>query len=368
MKVVAKEDLMKRLEDIRLASEDCKTLAEVTEITGFSNFIINSLFKKFPEEAKEIRAKLEKNKGISKSRSKSRHKNTHQNTDTSVKGDVIPEAESQVEAEEEKKTNITAIFAKTDTAKSAESKVVMIDTSICHVENLFELLEEYVQNGYVLGVTDIVLDELDKLAKRNTNNEHSKLALTLLNIIMQNLASFKLFEAKEEKSHDDLIISTCDTNHTKLLTADKVMFIKASLKGISAKYVLSTNEFVQKKFKFNLSKKAPKNNLHPLANAKIREEKLIFLNNRKNQFVKIFSKTGEEKNGTEVSLEVGDRIFISTEKEDFITFADYEVYFSDKNLFYVHFHCRSYKSDAIVNVPDFKYKKFIEQARKQLIK
>lgn len=125
MKVVAKEDLMKRLEDIRLASEDCKTLAEVTEITGFSNFIINSLFKKFPEEAKEIRAKLEENKGKSKSRSKSRHKNSHQNADTSVKGDVIPEAESQVEAEEEKKTNITAISAKTDTAKSAESKVVM---------------------------------------------------------------------------------------------------------------------------------------------------------------------------------------------------------------------------------------------------
>lgn len=56
----------KRLEEVKLASEDCKTIEEIVGITDYSRYIIKQLFEKFPEEAKGIQANLAKNNSKTK--------------------------------------------------------------------------------------------------------------------------------------------------------------------------------------------------------------------------------------------------------------------------------------------------------------
>ena len=63
---ISQEEWNKRLEEVKLASEDCKTIEEIVGITDYSRYIIKQLFEKFPEEAKEIQANLAKNNGKTK--------------------------------------------------------------------------------------------------------------------------------------------------------------------------------------------------------------------------------------------------------------------------------------------------------------
>ena len=77
---------------------------------------------------------------------------------------------------------------------------------------------------------------------------------------------------------------------------------------------------------------------------------------------------GEEKQGERITLEVGDHIFICTAKEDCITFADYEAYDITQNSFRMRYNKRLYHFETEVDVAVPEYKKFIEQARKTLIK
>ena len=406
---ISHEEWNKRLEEVKLASEDCKTIEELVGITDYSRYIIKQLFEKFPDEAKEIQANLAKNNGKTKKKKRRKPNNKRRLTkileasetckslvelskitgfsDYIIKNTLskFPDEEAKVRENLAKNKgkqntkckaeNIEGIYSDLDAKK--EKKVVMLDTSVCNANDMLHFLERYVQQGHTLGITDIVLDELDNL--QNTECKSKKAACKLLHIIKDNIPAFKLFELKSEEqqsSNDELLIKACKKENTILLTSDKVMFIKASLKGIKSEYILhQDNEESQGELKFNntsvnsVKRVVNKKNIHGLCDAIVTNGKLIFFdNNRENQLNKVFSRTGEEKQGAEIVLEVGDHIFISSAKEDYITFADYEVYTTSENIFYMRYSCRSYITDAIVNVNNLEYKKFIEQARKTLIK
>ncbi len=401
---ISPEKWNKRLEEVKLASEDCRTIEELIEITDYSRYIIKQLFKKFPEEAKEIQDNLEKNNDKTKKKKSRKINNKTRLTKileasktcksfvelskiTGFSDFIIRNILAKFPDEEAiVRENLAKNKGKQKTKCKAENideldakkeeKVIMLDTSVCNVKDMLHFLEKYVQQGYTLGITDIVLDELDNLQKSECKSK--KAACKLLHIIKDNISSFKLFELKseeEQNSNDELLIKACKKENTILLTLDKVMHIKASLKGIKSECVLyKDDEELQEELKFNSTnvnaeKKPNKKNLERLCDATVTNGKLIFLrNNRKSQFNKVFSRTGEEKQGTEIVLEVGDHIFICSAKEDYITFADYEVYTTSENIFYMRYNCRSYITDVIVNVNNPKYKKFIEQARKALIK
>lgn len=72
---ISQEEWNKRLEEVKLASEDCKTISEIVQITDYNRNSIKTLFKKFPEEAKEIQDNLNKNKAVKAKKKKSRKPN-----------------------------------------------------------------------------------------------------------------------------------------------------------------------------------------------------------------------------------------------------------------------------------------------------
>ena len=404
---ISQEEWNKRLEEVKLASEDCKTIEEIVGITDYSRYIIKQLFEKFPEEAKEIQANLAKNNGKTKKKKRRKPNNKRRLTkileasetcksfaelskatgfsDFIIKNTLskFPDEEAMVRENLDKNRPSQATTAKVEKNISASKNdnnfsIAMLDTSVYGLDNIFEILEEYAREGKILGITDVVLEELANLQK--TMDTKGKCACNFLYIIMDNLSAFQLFEVKhnmlERETIDEAIIrATLDLGKKALLlTSDKEMYIKAALKGVKAKYLLSSKKR-ENKFEFNLEETREKSKEHRKIKAKTfidaHEEngKLFFIRKkRKTQLVKIFSKSGEEKYGDKIELEIGDHVFICTKREDYIRFLDYEVYFLKEDGFLERYSTKSYNCDVTVNVENHDYKKVIEQARKTLIK
>lgn len=319
MKKISKEEWRKRITELLKASEICRTISEVIKMTGYSRNVIQFTLKQFEDEANEFYENLKNNK-------KQKDKNK-------------------------------------------KDKIIMLDTSICEIDHFFNVLEEYIQKGYIIGITDILLDELDYLQK-----SQNKSACKMLHIILNNITFFKLFEEKsleEQNSPDERIMRCSKREGTDLLTSDKMFCIKSKLKGINARYIgQNDNEKDIPNLFFNVKKenieKIKKNKLAYIPNAHFKNNFLVYSKGTgKKQYNKIFTKDFQEKQGNEIALEIGDHVFRATEKEDFIMFMHYEICDNTSNYCsYIRFKYNSYKCDTIINVNDERYKSFIKEARK----
>lgn len=405
---ISQEEWNKRLEEVKLASEDCKTIEELVGITDYSRYIIKQLFEKFPDEAKEIQANLAKNNGKTKKKKRRKPNNKRRLTkileasetckslvelskitgfsDYIIKNTLskFPDEEAKVRENLAKNKSSQTTTSKVEKSISTSQNdnnfsIVMLDTSVNNIENIFQILEEYVQNGKILGITDVALEELTNV--QNSNSSSSKQnACEFLHIIKDNITSFKLFEVKysmkDKETVDDAIIeATLNLKEDALLlTSDKEMYIKTILKGGKSRLLLNY-ERKAKKFKcipkkiVTREKEIKKKNAVKFFDSQEKDGKLMYISKkRKNQIIKIFSRNGEEKQGNEIELEIGDHVFICTAKKDYVTFADYEVYNLKEDGFLQRYNRRSYNCDAVVNIEFPEYKAFIEQARKTLIK
>ncbi len=405
---ISQEEWNKRLEEVKLASEDCKTIEEIVGITDYSRYIIKQLFEKFPEEAKEIQDNLAKNNSKTKKKKRRKPNNKRRLTKileasetckslielskiTGFSDYVIKNTLSKFPDEEAKVRENLAKNKSTQTTTSKVEKfistsqndndysIVMLDTSVNNLDNIFEILEEYARDGKILGITDVVLEKLATL-QSSSNIITKSSTCNLLHIIKDNIPSFKLFEVKykmkEKETIDEAVINATLglKGEALLLTSDKEMYIKAALKGARVKLLLNTSG-QEKRYEFDLGKNEEKSEGNKKKNASIfidaHEEngKLLFKRKkRKTQIVKIFSRYGEEKQGDKIELEIGDHIFICTKRKDYISFLDYEVYLLKEDGFLRKYSTKAYNCDAIVNVENHDYKKFIEQARTTLIK
>ena len=286
---ISNEEWRKRLEDVILASQDCKTVTEIAEITDYSLFIIQSVLRKFPKEAVIIRNNMRGNSKLKKHRNTNK-KNGQQNKEKInkilkasetcksfaeiskktgfsyfvIKSNLakFPEEEKAINEilsrnkgkDVKPKTNGKKEIKKETTKKAQDNKIeeqsiVMLDTSIVEIPRIFDILKEYVEEKNILGVTDVMLEETAKLQK--IQDTTGKRAVNMLYIIMDNIDFFKLYEVKHKmrkgETIDEAIINCAiNTKGALLLTADKEMYIKAILKGGKARY-LGRNENTQRK-------------------------------------------------------------------------------------------------------------------------
>lgn len=402
---ISQEEWNKRLEEVKLASEDCKTIEEIVGITDYSRYIIKQLFEKFPEEAKKIQDNLAKNNSKTKKKKRRKPNNKRRLTkileasetcrslvelskitgfsDYIIKNTLskFPDEEAKVREnlaknKSSKITTCNSSNSKHTSKKDNEFSIVMLDTSVSLGSDIFHILENYIHDGKILGITDVALEELATIQKYG--DDEGRCACDFLLFIMDKISAFQLFEVKHsmidrETADEAIIRATIDLkNDALLLTSDKEMFIKATLKSVKVKY-LSQNKEERSRgiFDSNKTSKPVINKKYSvdLVDVVIEKMQAIYIEkHRKNQVTKVFSRKGEEKQGERITLEVGDHIFICTAKEDCITFADYEAYDITQNSFCMRYNKRLYHFETEVDVAVPEYKKFIEQARKTLIK
>lgn len=403
---VTQEDWKKRLEEVLIASQDCKSVIEIAEITDYSRSLINNLLKKFPKEAELIRQNLQKNATKTKTKKKKRKGKTNYKRRlnklleasqtckslaelsrmTGFSNFIIKSTLSKFPEEEEKvkqtllgnKTTKEPKEEKTITSKkssNSDNLTVIIDTSIVGVPEYFSILKQYVEEGKILGITDVVLEEILKL-RSNGSSTIKASANNMLHIIMDNLSCFRLYEIKhdmEEKQTNDEAIIKCSLNekNSLLLTSDKEMYIKCRLKGGKARYLEHEDQELRPKIKFlenSKNKKDPDKKFVDFFEVSILYGRLIYnLEKRENQFKKIFSKEGIEKKDKQILVDIGDHVYIYTQKQEYATFADYELCDSQSNKWMLCFSYKIYEEDSFEErIKNQRYIDFIKRARQSI--
>lgn len=393
MKVTQKQ-WEERLKKIQEESKKCKNKLQLMESTGYSRFIIESVFKHFPKQEDKIISNLSQNNKVKK------NETDKEKSEKRIREILKASEECKTFREITKKTSYSYFIIKSTLEKFPEEaqrvmanlgkklekendtiETIMIDTSICNVENIFETLQKYVQDGKKIGITDLVLNEMAALQSMKCND--SKAACRFLHIIKSNIEYFEYYKIKEKirkrESNDQAIIESCFPIREKtiLLTADKEMYIQAVFQGVNCIYMQKRgeNEETQKlKFQINEIKENNteiqpqqkinhKKSIRVLKNAYIENGKLLYKKiNRKDQLIKVFSKSGIEKNEIKILLEEGDHIYICTKIDNYISFVDFEVYSVSKKLGKSIFVYNHYNYELLINVKNPKYKNFIQKA------
>lgn len=313
MKKISETEWKKRLEEVIEASKSSKTIKEIIVKTEYSRPIISTIFKKFPEEEKIVRENLKKS------------------------------AKSKIH----------------NSVSESNEKIILIDSSLYSYSNVFEVLEKYVKDGYKIGITDFVLDEIDEFYRRKY-----ELASQMLSIIFYNISYFKLFEEKEEQGRIERIINSCLKHKTELASTDKRMCIQAVLKGVKTKYIRLEKEDNIPVFEVLSDEKIKKRGLAYIPNVITQNNELIFIDDKK-QFIKVFNRAWKPKEGDTIVLEEGDHVLRAKEKRDVIVFVHYEICTtSSRFCSYIRNKYNAYKCDPIIKIGDTRFKKFLEEAKR----
>lgn len=117
----------------------------------------------------------------------------------------------------------------------------VFDTSIASEINAWnKVFDEIIKEGNALILTSVVLFELDKLQNYQPQDRSAYGARKLLVRIVEDDENFEVerIECGNDEIHDDAIIRFCiGKSNVGLITADKVMALKARMEKINTKYI-----------------------------------------------------------------------------------------------------------------------------------
>lgn len=318
---------VKRLKE---AAKTAKSLKDLERETGLSYAMINTTLSKHPTIFKRIKALLAINLENA-------------------------ELELKKKKDEEEKAEIIVTEKNKETAEKQSFTGYVIDASITGIENLEEILSKIFLTNKKIILTSITIKELEKL--QTIKDVKSKDARYILALAAENPKSFESVLIDETlNTPDDCIIKYCADNKEKvtLLTADKTMAINARMYGVNTEYFKHT-------YNSNTNTKQPTNSkIRTLIPAKRIGSQLIISNFHTNTLSICIRSNGKEYNDGIRELHVGDDVFISSKKVDYITFAHYKMIstYAEDNCELI-FSKRFYDYNDF-DVPNQDYKSFLE--------
>lgn len=283
---------VKRLKE---AAKTAKSLKDLERETGLSYAMINTTLSKHPTIFKRIKVQLAIN---------------------------LENAELELKKKKKKEEKAKKIVTKKnkETAENQSFTGYVIDSSITGIENLEEILSKIFLTNKKIILTSITIKELEKL--QTIKDVKSKDARYILALAAENPKSFESVLIDETlNTPDDCIIKYCADNKEKvtLLTADKTMAINARMYGVNAEYFKHT-------YNSNTNTNQPANSkISTLIPAKRIGSKLLISNFHTNTLSICIQSNGKKYNDGIRELHVGDDVFISSKKVDYITFAHYKM-------------------------------------------
>lgn len=329
---------------IREAAKTATSIKDIERATNLSYFKINSTMAKHPILFKRIKNQLEANKEQSKIK-------TTNKTSTDTKKEVA----LKVQKKEHKHINKTNSNFTTKTIKN-----YVIDASITGIKSLRNDLSKICASDAKIILTSITIKELEKMQKFRDLDGID--AGHILALAAENHTSFETVLIDESfETPDDCIINYCAENNENviLLTSDKTMALKARMYNVEVHYL----------------KQNPSNNNNLIANQCNSKIRTLFAAKRiGNQLllsgfhtntisICVYSNGIEYSDGVK-ELKVGDDVFISSKKADYITFAHYKMI-----SLYIKNNCKLIYSKRFydyndIDVPKESYKVFIENFKK----
>lgn len=336
--------------DVKRIKEAAKTATSVTElslVTGLSYSMVKTTLSKHPVIFKRIKAKLAENAETKITKERKRK------TDPTRVTEKRSQRTDKTGVTEEKNSVISTETQNNKTSKSFTGYV--IDASITGIKNLKEILSKICLTEEKIILTSITIKELEKL--QILNDIKSKDARYILALAAENPKSFESVLIDETlNTPGDCIVKYCADNKEKvtLLTADKTMAINARMYGVKAEYFKHTYNF------YTNTNQPTNSKIRTLIPAKRIGSQLLISDFNTSSLSICIRSNGKEYNNGIRELHVGDDVFISSKKVDYITFAHYKMIstYAEDNCELV-FSKRFYDYNDL-DVPNQDYKLFLE--------
>lgn len=265
---------------VKQAAETATTIKEVEDLTGLSKSQITTTLSKHPIAAKRLRDKIKSNNQTKKEQEKL--------------ASSMEQKKEQVQQRNDNKENAISGF--------------VIDASLTGTVNFIETMQKMFLSEQKIILTDITMYELSKLQK--CKGIHGTDARYILNNAIEYPENFELVPIEEIYDiPDDNIIEFCKNKNVILLTADKEMLLKARMYHIEVRYHKKLREdFIQTL----------------LVAHKIENNLVITGFQRKDISICVYS-NGIQYSKGKYFLNIGDDVFVSKKRKDYITFAHYQI-------------------------------------------
>lgn len=321
---------------IKEAANKAKTMAELSEITGLTYMKIRTCLSNHPIVEKKIKEQIKSNA-------------------------VTFKAKGQNNKERE--------FVEPETQKETIFKYV-IDASITGTKDIRNILEKIcsIKDAKII-LTSITIKELHDIEiypklHKIPRNIQSADASYIFNLAIEKSEKFEMIPIDENVGiPDDCIIKYCADNKGNLilLTADKEMCLKARMFGVQTEYLKKeisdnkeTNSQVLPKEKGGRYKAQTLYNIEFYG-----KDMVIKLNQTSYKSTCVYS-NGKKYTVGAIKLKKGDDVFVSTNKNEYLTFAHYRITALEKenNCELIYF-TRIYNKKDTYALPNSFYKSFM---------
>lgn len=241
--------------------------------------------------------------------------------------------------------------------KSKETINIVLDSSMISTRDLFKVLEEQVEKGCHIIMTQPTLDWLEK-SINISDNRSEKQKLYKLEELFDKRQDVYHIKPMEEKFYDfsENICQFCLLNPGKniLYTANRKQYLLAkNMYNIPA-------EIFKKLYNYNIQQDPNKVKLCPMK----RKEGMLYypILQSSRKYTQYWCQSGEriDDDGL-VRLHKGDNILICTEKDQFITFVHYRIYDPDIGMAKRVYSERISKKTYVVQTQKAEYLAVIEK-------
>lgn len=351
---------------IREAAKTATSFKELEDLTGLSNAMINTTLSRHPVIFKRIKEQLIVNQEIVRKtiekEKQVREEETKQKTEKETeKSQAIAKAKIKSNINKESETHVSQKTVECAAQSTKDNNTFcgfVIDASITGAKDLRENLTKLCTTQAKIILTSITIKELEKLQK--FKNIIGNDARYILNLAIENSNSFKIVLIDESfDTPDECIIEYCKEykDSITLLTAKETMVLKAKLHNIQVHF------FKKEPTSTEASKviASESSNIRTLLPARRVANKLFLSTFKTNTMSIVVYSKGKKFNDGIAELEVGDDVFLSTKKADYITFAHYKMLnlYSENNCELI-FSKRIYDYNDI-ELPQPEYEDFVEE-------
>ncbi|MCI8654651.1 MAG: hypothetical protein HFJ48_02085 [Clostridia bacterium] len=334
------KEIEKDCKRLKEAAKTATTMKELENLTGLSYVMINTTLSKHPIMFKRIKEQL----AVNKKRAEEKQK------ELEVKAKAEEKAKKDAMVKETKQSEIVT------TNKNNDVSGFVIDASITGIENLREYLSKICSTQTKLILTSITIKELEKMQKFKDIDGND--ARFILNLAVEKYNSFETVLIDETlDTPDDCIIKYCADHKESvtLLTSDKTMALRARMYSVQVHY------FKQPTLTVNSNTLSTNNSkIMTLLSAKRIGNKLLISNFQTDtRSICVYSEGIEYNDGVR-ELKVGDDVFISSKKPDYITFAHYRIIslYAENNCELIY--SKRFYDNNDIDVPKPAYTSFIK--------
>ena len=340
------------------AHGDVSSIKEIANAIGLSESQVMLSLERHPRVHRAILRQIADNQEKCKAELKAKKAEEKAKRKAELEAKKAEEkAKRKAELEAKKAEEEAKRKAELEAKKVDEPISFVIDASITGTDGLGNLLDKIETTDHRVILTSVTIHELEMMQQYNDKDGKDARRILARAAIDKEKYLCKLID-EDLPTADDCIIRYCANNkeRVRLITSDKTMALKARMYGVDTNFIKPSKNVPETTGNVDVKRRG-----HSLYSARKVGDKL-FLECVKSpsRVYKVISGDHEHCSGI-VELKKGDDVYVTTDKQEFWTFAHYKITsMSSENNCILVFSRRLYDVEEIENMPK-QYQSFMRE-------